>query len=172
GLQCAGRADLLDPNDKYVFFHQAGLFHLASLAVHPDFVFGQTSDLAVLRLSSPVTGVTPSEITPVGRPGFNVRGTIVGFGLTEAPGSGIGIKRIGQVDVAPCAAPGINTVNHICATLAYPLGPVAQNSAPCTGDFGGPLFTFYRFDRGEVLSGVASGGDSPQSCLPVNHLWF
>jgi hypothetical protein len=173
GAECAQRADLLDPADKFVFFHDAGLFHLASIAVHPAFVFGQTSDLAVLRLSTPVTGITPSELNPVGKPGHNTPGVIVGWGITEEPGSGIGIKRIGSVDVATCAAPGINAANHVCATLEYPFGEPGQDSAPCVGDFGGPLFTAYRFDRPAVLSGIASGGDSSaQNCLPVNHLWF
>lgn len=171
GAQCAQRPDLLDPSNKFVFFHQAGLFHLASVAVHPAFVFGQTSDLAVLKLSSPVTGIAPTPLNATQKPGLQTQGTIVGFGLTEDGSSGAGIKRIGSLRLSTCAAAGLNGANHLCATLAAPLGPPGSNSGTCHGDSGGPLFV--NFGAGPVLAGVTSGGDSPtQNCLPLNHLWF
>jgi hypothetical protein len=168
GAQCSQRADLLNPANKLVYFHHAGLFAVSSVSVNPSFVFGQTSDLAIVRLSSPVTGVAPSPINMIGKPVAGTSGTIVGFGVTEQTSSSSGIKRAGTLTVASCAASGINSTNHVCGTLNAPLG---STSGTCHGDSGGPLFV--DFGSGSTIVGTTSGGDSSsQNCTPPNHLWF
>lgn len=168
GAQCSQRADLLNPANKLVYFHSAGLFGVGSVTVNPAFQFGQTSDLAVVRLASSVTGIAPSAINTFAKPALGTTGTIVGFGQTEDPTSGAGIKRAGSLTVASCAAAGINAINHICATLPSPPGTAAGT---CHGDSGGPLFV--DMGSGPVLAGTTSGGDSSSpNCTGTNHLWF
>jgi trypsin len=168
GTQCSARADLLDPATKFVYFHHAGLFAVSSVTVNPGFVFRQTSDLAIVKLASPVSGIAPSPINTTGKPAPGSTGIIVGFGVTEAASSGSGIKRAGTLNIANCAAAGINPSNHVCATLSAPLG---STSGTCHGDSGGPLFV--DLGSGLVIAGTTSGGDSPsQNCTPPNHLYF
>src|SRR5262249_23020891 len=84
GAQCNARPDLLDPSRFGVFFQHAGSFRVASVAVHPGYIPGTTSDLALLRLATPVEGIAPSPINTTAKPPFGTVGTIVGFGSTEA----------------------------------------------------------------------------------------
>ena len=171
GAQCGERADLLDPATKLVYFHHAGAFSVASILVHPAFVFGQASDLAVIRLGAPVTGVAPSSIDTTAKPGPGAAGVIVGFGLTEDPASAAGIKQAGDVVVAACGAAGIDAASHVCADLSAPLGAPGTDSGPCHGDSGGPLFV--DLGAGPAIAGTVSGGDSRSfNCAPPEHLWF
>jgi hypothetical protein len=171
GAQCLGRADLLDPTNKSVYFHHAGLFAVASVTVHPGFVFAQDSDLAILKLSAPVSGIAPSPLDTTGRPPAGTAGVIVGFGITENPSSGAGIKRAGALTVAPCAITGVDSSNHVCATLNAPLGDPGTNSGTCFGDSGGPLFV--DLGAGSTLAGTTSGGDGASpNCTPLNHFFF
>jgi hypothetical protein len=168
GTQCSQRADLLSPASKLVYFHHAGLFQISSVAVNPSFAIGQGSDLAVMRLATPVTGIAPSPINTIGKPPTGTSGIIVGFGITEQASSDAGIKRAGTLTVASCAAPGINSANHVCATLSSPLG---ASSGTCHGDSGGPLFV--DLGSGLAIAGTTSGGDSNSAnCNPPNHLFF
>lgn len=168
GAQCSQRADLLDPATKLVYFHHAGLFAVSSVVVNPGFVFSQNSDLAIVKLASAVSGIAPSPINTTGRPPNGMPGVIVGFGITEQAASDPGIKRAGSLAIAACAAAGINSANHVCATLNAPLG---ATSGTCHGDSGGPLFV--DFGSGSTIVGTTSGGDSAsQNCTPPNHLWF
>jgi hypothetical protein len=167
GARCLQRADLLSPTKKSVYFHHAGQFQVASVAVNPGFVFTQSSDLAVLRLATPVTGIAPSPIETVGTPPTGTSGIIVGFGLTEQTSSRVGIKRTGPLTVSLCP-PSVNAANHVCATLEAPIG---SSSGTCYGDSGGPLFVH----RGSELAvaGAASGLDSSgTNCTPPNHFFF
>lgn len=171
GVQCSQRPDLLDPAGKIVYFHHAGLFSVSSVVVDPDFVFGQTSDLAVIKLASTVTGIAPSPINTSERPAVGSREVIVGFGVTESADSSSGIKRAGNLIIAPCLALGINSTNHICANFLPPLGNPGTNSGTCHGDSGGPLFV--ESHPGPTIVGTTSGGDSPSNnCTAPNHLWF
>lgn len=168
GTQCAQRADLLNSANKLVYFHHAGLFAVSSVVVNPSFVFGQTGDLAIVKLAAPVTGIAPSPINTNSKPSIGSPGLIVGFGVTEQASSGAGIKRAGTLTVASCTATGINSSNHVCATLSVPPG---TTSGTCHGDSGGPLFV--DFGSGLTIAGTTSGGDSAsQNCTPPNHLWF
>ena len=144
-----------------VFLQHAGRFEAADVVIAPDFLFGERSDLAVVTLARPVTGVAPSAINTVRRPGAGMPGTIVGFGMTSA-GRGAsddtGIKRAGTVSTGPCA-PDINAGAHVCWTFT------GVGSNTCLGDSGGPLFI--DFGQGAMVAGVTSGGTSG-NCLATD----
>ncbi len=172
GTQCNARPDLLDPTGKRVFLQNGGIFQVASVAIHPRFQFRIRSDLAVLTLVRPVTGVGTSRLNLVEKPALLSPATIVGFGIdgstgdTGATGSGglSGIKRVGSVLTSSCI--GVNNATHVCFTFDNPLGPPGSNSDTCSGDSGGPLFV--NFGTSEVVAGVTSGGDG-EGCHPIDH---
>ncbi len=153
--ECAS-AGLLEAADKAMFFHDAGVFAVSSVAVHPERNPGSASsnplhDLAVIRLASPVTGIAPAVINQNAAVADGVTGTIVGFGLTSGSASDLGIKRSGAITTAPCDIPG-----HVCWEFS------GSQSNTCSGDSGGPLFV--NTPQGVVLAGVTSFGLHP-SCL-------
>ncbi|HEV7516112.1 MAG TPA: trypsin-like serine protease, partial [Thermoanaerobaculia bacterium] len=163
GKQCNARPDLLDPKGKRVFFQHAGLFEVAGIVVHPRFQFRLRSDLALVTLARPVTGIGTSRVDLVQKPATGTPATIVGFGA-DGNGSLSGIKRAGAVTTAPCV--GVNDATHVCFTFDNPLGAPGSNSDTCQGDSGGPLFL--NFGTSEVVAGVTSGGDG-QGCHPTDH---
>ncbi|MEA2693965.1 MAG: hypothetical protein QOJ16_3352 [Acidobacteriota bacterium] len=163
GKQCNARPDLLDPKGKRVYFQHAGLFEVASIVVHPRFQFRLRSDLALVTLARPVTGIGTSRVDLVQKPATGTPATIVGFGA-DGNGSLSGIKRAGAVTTAPCV--GVNDLTHVCFTFDNPLGDPGSNSDTCPGDSGGPLFL--NFGTSEVVAGVTSGGDG-QGCHPTDH---
>jgi hypothetical protein len=163
GKQCNARPDLLDPAGKRVFLQHGGIFEVASIAVHPRFQFRIRSDLAVLTLTRPVTGIGTSRLNLVEKPALLSPATIVGFGL-DGLGGLSGIKRVGSVVTSSCI--GVANATHVCFTFDNPLGPPGSNSDTCQGDSGGPLFV--NFGTSEVVAGVTSGGDG-QGCHPIDH---
>jgi hypothetical protein len=171
GAQCALRPDLLDPATKLVYFQSAGRFAVSSVAVNPTFSFGDQGDVAIIHLASPVTGIAPSAVDTTAKPAIGTPAVIAGFGITEDPASGAGIKRTGALTVAACNVNGLNAAAHVCATLSSLLGSAGSNSTPCHGDSGGPLFV--DFGAGPVIAGTTSGGDSASlNCTPPDHVWF
>jgi hypothetical protein len=77
GDQCQG--DALPPAADYVVFLQhGGFFGVSSIAVHPAYRLRITSDVAVVKLSSPVTGIAPSLINTVGKPPAGVYNPVCG----------------------------------------------------------------------------------------------
>ena len=153
--ECAS-AGLLGTADKAVFFHDAGVFAVSSVVVHPERDPGSESsnplhDLAVIRLATPVTGIAPAVINQNAAIASGVTGTIVGFGLTSGSASDLGIKRSGAITTSPCDIPG-----HVCWEFS------GSQSNTCSGDSGGPLFV--TTPQGLVLAGVTSFG-LHASCL-------
>lgn len=164
GAACRERPDLLDPSEKRVFFQHAGMFGVEEVTVHPEFRPGTRSDLAVLRLDRPVTGVRASRLDETGRAAVGSPGTLVGFGRTGAARNDRGLKRDGHVTLAPCArAPA---AFNLCYDYRPPLGPPGTDSGPSGGDSGGPLFL--DLGEGPRLAGVTSGG-TPISSTALNN---
>lgn len=167
GAQCQGPA-APQPADYQVFLQHGGFFAIASIAVHPAFKLGTTSDLAVIKLSSPMTGIAPVSINTTGTPAIGTLGTIVGFGRTGGdPNTNLdfGMKRVGKVTTSTCPSPIPNST-HLCWSFTQPLGPPGQDSNICTADSGGPLFI--ASDAGKVVAGTTSGRFS-LSCLPPDN---
>lgn len=165
GSDCqAGGGALASPAAVDVFLQHAGVFGVRSIHVPAGYVFGSASDIAVLELASPVTGVAPTPINTRQRLANGSSGTIVGYGLTEGTRNDYGIKRTGQVQTSDCS--GIVPTNqHICWQFTNPIGTPGLDSNTCPGDSGGPLFATVGGQR--VLAGVTSGGDS-FTCLPTD----
>jgi hypothetical protein len=164
GVKCAERPDLVTPDDKFVFFQNAGLFAIASLMVDPAYNGSSgASDLAILHLAAPVTNIAPSPLNRVGPPPLGLPGVIVGYGSTHTDSTDDGLKRQGNVKTAACdpAAPGF-----VCWNFKKPLGTPGLNSDTCFGDSGGPLFL--TLGGKTVLAGVTSSGTNDE-CAPLDN---
>jgi hypothetical protein len=156
----------LDPGSYSVFLQHAGFFTVASVALHPAYNF-PAGDVAVLTLSSPVNGISPTPIDTTGAPAFGSPGTIVGFGRSGggASNADYGLKRAGDVVTTSCTF-GISDMTSVCWDFLDPVGPPGTDSDTCNGDSGGPLFV--DFGTGPRVAGVTSGGDS-STCFPPDH---
>ncbi len=154
-----------NPADYFVFLPNAGFFAVASIALHPTYSF-PVGDVAVLKLTVPVTGIVPSRINETATPTADLAGTIVGFGRTGGGyvNADYGLKRSGEILTATCGN-GISDVASTCWKFTNPLGPPGTNSSTCNGDSGGPLFI--DFGAGDTVAGVTSGGRKA-SCLPTD----
>ena len=164
GAQCQGDG-APKPADYAVFLQHAGFFGISNIAVHPAYKVRSTSDVAVVRLAAPVTGIAPSQINTVNTPPAGTVGTIVGFGRAggrPAENMDFGLKRVGKVTTTTCPI-GIPNTTYVCWAFTEPLGPAGQDSGTCSGDSGGPLFI--ASGSGEVVAGTTSGNFYP-TCLP------
>jgi len=142
-----------DPSQLKVFFQHGGFRSVSKVAVNPDYRFSIGSDVALLTLSEPVSGIAPSPLDTTGRIGVGMRATITGFG-TAGGMTRAGIKRTGTVMTQPCSfAPDSD---NICWSFAP-----GQSANTCHGDSGGPLFI--DADAGITLAGVTSGFAKPQN---------
>lgn len=164
GTECqAGGSELVNADDLQIFAQHAGFVGVDTIHVPSTYEFGVTDDVAILKLSTPVTGIEPTPINETASPGIGSLGTIVGFGADEED---FGLKRTGKVELATCTAvPG---APHLCWNFEAPLGPVGEDSNTCQGDSGGPLFM--NLGDGQVVAGVTSGGTSA-GCLPSDRSW-
>jgi hypothetical protein len=157
GASCAsGQPDEPDPNDYLVFLQHGGFFTVSSVALRSDYDF-PVADIAVLKLGSPVDGISPSEINTNSSPAASSSGTIVGFGRTGDPNFDFGIKQRGSVSTVACSG-GISNTTSLCWSFTAPIGPPGDDSNSCNGDSGGPLLI--DLGAGDVIAGVTSGGTS------------
>jgi len=155
------------PSGFAVYLQHAGVLSVSSVDVNPSYQFGVTSDVAVLTLSTPTSGIPPTPINLGGDPPFGTPGVLVGFGITEGGVSDSGLLREGQVSTGTCAASPspVPEPAHVCWSFANPVGLPGVDSNTCSGDSGGPLFA--DLGGGEVVAGITSGGDSAD-CLPTD----
>lgn len=152
------------PTPYRVFLQHAGIFSVGSIAVHPSYDFGEHNDVAVLTLSTAVSGISPTPLNTTGSPLNGTAGTIVGFGVSKGPRDDGGVKRAGKVLTDSCTN-DVPQSQHVCWHFDKPLGVAGENSNTCFGDSGGPLFV--DFGGGAVLAGITSGGFT-DSCLPTD----
>lgn len=156
GAACQDRPDLLEPAGKRVFFQHAGFVGVSEVVVHPEFLVGQRSDLAILRLDRPVSGVRPARINQAARPAVGTPAVIMGFGQTGGgPEDYRGLKRFGRTTLAPCVERPENEFLCYDYALPAPADPPGYGSGASGGDSGGPLFV--DLGAGPVLAAVTSG---------------
>ncbi|MFT3710180.1 MAG: trypsin-like serine protease [Archangium sp.] len=113
--------------------------------------YNQTAwDFGLLRLSSPIVGVTPIPLNETPMTSAHVGRAIrhVGFGLTVAGGQTNGTKR--------------EVTYNLRQVRQYTIESGAQGKQTCQGDSGGPAFMIMPGDTQEKLVGVVSYGD--QNC--------
>lgn len=164
GSQCQSRTDLLDPSNKVVWFQHAGPFAVTGVTVHPGYTASGGSDLAILRLAGPVTGIAPSPLNTSGKPPAGTPGIITGFGTSRRSLGDSGLKRTGEVVTSTCNLDDLANANFVCWSFTAPLGAPGTDSNTCAGDSGGPLFT----NQGGTLAlaGVTSAGRSTECQAP------
>ena len=162
---CSVNGASCDPDESafHVFLQHAGLFTVEEITPHPGYVMATLeNDIAVFTLTEDVNGIAPTPLASASPP-FGSAGTIVGFGtVMDAPQTGSGIKRMGEIVTADCRlelGPGADNDLLVCWDFDTPSGPAGTDSNTCPGDSGGPLFT----DEGgtEVIAGVTSFGIGP-----------
>ncbi len=151
-----------DPAHLRVYLQHAGVLGVSAVAVHPSFAFGSAGDVAVLRLTTPVTGIQPTGLNTLGNPSAGTAGTIAGFGITGGPSNDFGILREGAITLSSCGGV-VPEPAHTCWTFDGAIGVPGADSNSCTGDSGGSLLA--KIGGEESLLGVTSGGISPD-CLP------
>ena len=156
--------DDLQPASYVVFLQHAGFFDVSSVALHPDYDF-PVGDVAVLKLSTAVTGIRPTRLNTTTAPVAGTSGIIVGFGRTGGFSGNYGLKRSGSVTTATCKN-GISGTTSVCWDFTEPIGPAGTDSNTCNGDSGGPLFI--NFGSGLTVAGVTSGGFSG-NCLATDN---
>jgi len=153
------RDGLLDPGTLQVFLQNAGLFSVVSITIDPGFDFAVAGDVAVITLGEVVTGIAPSSLNTILKPGPGALGTIVGFGRTTAQSAvdDAGMKRSGPIITATC--PGdLPNETLLCWNFT------GSGASTCEGDSGGPLFI--DLGQGPVVAGLSSGGDNGSCGAP------
>lgn len=120
-----------------------GINHaVAAIHIHPDYA-GKAPDVALIRLTTPVTGSTPVELLGTAGAALEVPGhllTVAGWGHVSE--NGPGSNRMQHVDVPLLATAACQQAYAGRAKVdgALELCASATGRDACQGDSGGPLF--------------------------------
>lgn len=144
-----GEMRYYDPELRQYYYDSFDMVS-AGITPHPSYapLSSTGTDVAVVTLPSPVSGVAPANLG--GAPGPGAAITIVGFGATSGsppyPGYGES-KRWGS-----------NTIDRVDAALIYYSGVTGSDAGTCFGDSGGP--NFLGGYTSNCLTAVTKGGSS------------
>ena len=138
---------------------------IASITAYPN--WQTTFDVAVVKLATPITGVTPRAVgAGCTFQGFsnNMMVHLVGFGLTDTAGQGNNSTL--REATAPVTDPTCASGNG-CSTGAAPAGEFiagGNGTDSCFGDSGGPVYL--DTPRGTMVIAAVSRGldNSPTPC--------
>lgn len=142
GSDCAS----VDASQFHVYFPNAGFFQVASVDVNPSYNESIEHDAAVLRLTEPVTGISPVAIASSAVASGSTA-TIVGFGRTGGEVYEYGLKRQGSVMTTACA-PELGA-NKLC--WLYDGSASSSPSNVCHGDSGGSTYIMNGSGQVEVV---------------------
>jgi hypothetical protein len=156
----------------WVYFQHAGFYEVAThtrhpvyeeaLATFPPDLFDilRVEDIAFLRLSEPVSGVTPAMLS-TSQFGPGTDGEIVGFGrdpITQTSAAtadqNVGIKRSGTMQLSDCEG-SLAGEDVLCWEPPVPQVVTGKDVSTCDGDSGGPLFVDQFGER--VVAGLTKG---------------
>jgi secreted trypsin-like serine protease len=167
---------------RTLFFQHAGFYAIETAVRHPVFAayydqgigdfytVTRQEDIALIKLATPVSGITPSPINTTQTPGAGTPGRVVGFGrdpLTEVSSfqQNLGIKRSGSMTLAACQDPTLSPYDVLCWDPSSVIGDPGTDVSTCNVDSGGPLFV----DQAgvKVVAGITKGAIQPTgSCIP------
>jgi len=144
-------ADL--PPGQLTFTVGGTVYHVSNVYLHPRFEItsvgtDSANDIAILKLSQPVTGVTPAELYSLSVTEGDVL-NLVGFG--EDKGAKYGTKRTGST-------PAVDNVES--STFSWTMHSAFENDSD-PGDSGSPLFI--RKNGIEYVAGIVSGGTNVEN---------
>ena len=142
------------------------------LRVHSGYTSsGYSNDIALLRLSQPVTDVTPIPVLPenLAIVQEDIDGTVFtysGYGVLDATNPWWpepATSRMKVTDLIDCYCDGGRCTDSACTSRGAPntFCYDQQPGGPCSGDSGGPAFITR--DGVEYVAGVTSYGD--QTCV-------
>ena len=159
----------LNPGSYWVYLQNAGVMAVESLHPHPEhqgFEGTDVADIAVVKLSEPVTGIEPTSLidfdpTTLLSNGGSIPGTIAGFGRSSNNTHDGGVKRWGKVSIEECRPSDQHLDGDLSPSLCWSSAggfPAGENAATCPGDSGGPLFYQDAILSVPVLAGVHNTG--------------
>jgi secreted trypsin-like serine protease len=165
-----------DPRPEYVTFDETdvegaptGLIPATAITNPAYKGSGYRDDVSLLRLATPVTGVEPAKLPPLGYLDTlgltqSTRLTTVGYGTREkevVKGEGPTFPFEGNREYA------IGSFNALTKEqLKMSQNQAHGDGGACYGDSGGPTFLGAGTDEGDVVLAVTSTGDGP--CYSTN----
>jgi hypothetical protein len=166
----------IDVAEYRVFLQHAGIFHVRSIHIAPSWKRDRRADLAVLRLSAPVTTQRPAKII-WDRPLEGQPLIPVGFGNTGDGEQDFGLKRKGGAIATECPDGILNGANF-CWEFEEPVGPRGTDSNTCELDDGGPTYGY----MGDAITVAGIHYDQQPGCaadslaidtnIPKNRPWL
>lgn len=166
-----------DPKWYHVYLQNGGIF-----AVKPPVAWNKKEvkdfnlprwDIAIFELVRPVEGIAPLPLNRGGTLPYGTKGTIVGFGKSEATKFNPGIKRRGTVTTGKCIqskrGPTLSDTTEICWSFDKNIGIPGEDSSTCHGDSGGGLYV----GDGHRVAGITSAGERDtytDGCVPPDHV--
>ena len=165
-----------DPRPEYVTFDETdvqgaptGLIPATAITNPAYKGSGYRDDVSLLRLATPVTGIDPAELPPLGYLDTlgltqSTRLTTVGYGTREqevVKGEGPTFPFEGNREYA------IGSFNALTKEqLKMSQNQAHGDGGACYGDSGGPTYLGAGADEGDVVLAVTSTGDGP--CYSTN----
>jgi hypothetical protein len=186
-----------------VFFQHAGLHQIESVTLEPKYLEAslvppwfrtvaqqdamRMDDIAFIKLTNPISGITPSPLVVSGAPTPGTAAELVGFGrdpvsrVTQATADdNVGIKRSGTIQLSACSG-SLTGYDILCWNSGSggtggaggsggSGGSAGVDVTHCNGDSGGPLFA-NGVVAGLTKGAVLIGDNQPDLCMAPSLPW-